>query len=202
MRGSDDSLTARGESPAAFGWRCIPADSVAPRSNISDILTRRALSSGCITSLSATLDFHHGLLGHGRRRRLGRVVRTIGSLDRLTNVRQRGARFVHGHRVTRDVEANGSTHAVGLPTSLSLPRHGWPRSNRGCRRARNSRSRRSRAHTRAPRDGWPRRHRRIGSPRAAAASETAPSAAAGDRSTPRWRPGLAPGRATLLGAAP
>src|SRR5207249_9310250 len=36
--------TARGESPAAFGRRCIPADCVAPRSNIPDILGRRALS--------------------------------------------------------------------------------------------------------------------------------------------------------------
>jgi hypothetical protein len=33
-------LTARGETPAAFGRRCIPADCVAPPSNIPDILGR------------------------------------------------------------------------------------------------------------------------------------------------------------------
>ena len=56
------ALTARGESPAAFGRRCIPAGCVAPRSNIPDILTRRALPAGRIAALDATPDFHHGLL--------------------------------------------------------------------------------------------------------------------------------------------
>src|SRR5436190_11378451 len=55
-------LAARGETPAAFGRRCIPADCVAPPSNIPDILGRRALSSGRLAALGATLDFHHGLL--------------------------------------------------------------------------------------------------------------------------------------------
>jgi hypothetical protein len=73
-------LAARGESPAAFGRRCIPApphraekraagtpvaDCVAPPSNIPDIpdiLGRCALSSGRLAALGATLDFHHGLL--------------------------------------------------------------------------------------------------------------------------------------------
>src|SRR5207244_4551206 len=53
---------ARGETPAAFGRRCIPADCVAPPSNIPDILGRRALSAGCLAALGATPDFHHGLL--------------------------------------------------------------------------------------------------------------------------------------------
>src|SRR5437773_1378474 len=56
------TLAARGESPAAFGRRCIPADCVAPPSNIPDILGRRALSSGRLAALGATPDFHHGLL--------------------------------------------------------------------------------------------------------------------------------------------
>src|SRR5206468_7445506 len=55
-------LTARGETPAAFGRRCIPAGCVAPRSNTPGILARRALPSGRIAALGATLDFHHGLL--------------------------------------------------------------------------------------------------------------------------------------------
>src|SRR5436189_2773726 len=54
------TLAARGESPAAFGRRCIPADCVAPPSNIPDILGRRALSSGRLAALGATPDFHHG----------------------------------------------------------------------------------------------------------------------------------------------
>ena len=57
-------LAARGESPAAFGRRCIPADCVAPSSNIPDILGRRALSAGRLAALGATPDFHHRLLGH------------------------------------------------------------------------------------------------------------------------------------------
>jgi hypothetical protein len=55
-------LAARGESPAAFGRRCIPPGGVAPRSNTPGILTRRALPSGRIATLGATPDFHHGLL--------------------------------------------------------------------------------------------------------------------------------------------
>src|SRR5204863_15035 len=39
----------------------IPPDSVAPPSNLPDILGRRALSSGRLAALGATPDFHHGL---------------------------------------------------------------------------------------------------------------------------------------------
>src|SRR5438876_9257084 len=82
-------LTARGESPAAFGRRCIPAGCVAPRSNTPGIAPHRAQHArwgprsalvapfrrgphgadcapwgggGRIVALGATLDFHHGLL--------------------------------------------------------------------------------------------------------------------------------------------
>src|SRR5688500_10348133 len=55
-------LAARGETPAAFGRRCIPAGGVAPRSNTSGILGRRALPAGRLAGLGATLAFHHGLL--------------------------------------------------------------------------------------------------------------------------------------------
>jgi hypothetical protein len=83
-------LTARGETPAAFGRRCIPADCVASPSNIPDIAPHRAQTarwgprsavvaplhrgphgadcapwggtSGRLAALGATLDFHHGLL--------------------------------------------------------------------------------------------------------------------------------------------
>src|SRR2546425_13057183 len=37
-----DALTARGETPAAFGRRCIRTDRVAPPSNIPDIAPHRA----------------------------------------------------------------------------------------------------------------------------------------------------------------
>ena len=56
-------LAARGESPAAFDRRCIPPGYVASRSNTAGIFPRRALPDGRITRLSATQDFHHGLLG-------------------------------------------------------------------------------------------------------------------------------------------
>src|SRR6266566_8921669 len=70
------ALAARGETPAAFGRRCIPApphgaqsapwgpraDCVAPPSHIPDMLGRRALGAGRLAALGATLDFHHGLL--------------------------------------------------------------------------------------------------------------------------------------------
>src|SRR5437773_5767905 len=82
-------LTARGETPAAFGRRCIPADCVAPPSNIPDIAPHRAQDArwgprsavvtplrrgphgadcapwggeGRLAALAATLEFHHGLL--------------------------------------------------------------------------------------------------------------------------------------------
>src|SRR6266850_4214549 len=63
MRGS---LTARGESLAAFDGRCIPAGCVAPRSNTPGILGRRALPSARLARLGATPDFHHGLLNPKR----------------------------------------------------------------------------------------------------------------------------------------
>jgi len=34
------------KGPAAFEWRCMPPDGVAPRSSTPDILRRRALSGG------------------------------------------------------------------------------------------------------------------------------------------------------------
>jgi hypothetical protein len=54
-------LAARSETPPAFGRRCIPADCVAPPSNIPDILGRHALSAGRLATLGATAEFHHGL---------------------------------------------------------------------------------------------------------------------------------------------
>jgi hypothetical protein len=66
-------LAARGESPTAFGRRCIPSGCVAPPSNIPDILGRRALPAGRIAALGATPDFHHELLvGVGGQVRKGR----------------------------------------------------------------------------------------------------------------------------------
>src|SRR5437899_6620295 len=62
------SLTARGESLAAFDGRCIPAGCVAPRSNTPGILGRRALPAGRLARLGATPDFHHGLLSSPPRR--------------------------------------------------------------------------------------------------------------------------------------
>jgi hypothetical protein len=56
-------LAARGETPAAFGRRCIPADCPVPPSHIPDMLGRRALSAGRLAALGATLDFHDGLPG-------------------------------------------------------------------------------------------------------------------------------------------
>ena len=55
-------LAARGETPAAFGRRCIPVGCVAPPSNTPGILSRRALPTGRLAGLGATLAFHHGLL--------------------------------------------------------------------------------------------------------------------------------------------
>ena len=77
-------LAARGEGPAAFDRRCIPKlpalGHFLQGSNTAGMLPRRALPSGRITGLGATLDFHHGLLGMcgaelleciGRRERFG-----------------------------------------------------------------------------------------------------------------------------------
>src|SRR5437870_12846872 len=91
MNRLSNAPTASGESPAAFGRRCIPADCVAPPSNIPDIAPHRAQnarwgprsavvaplrrgphgadcapwggSAGRLAALGATPDFHHGLLG-------------------------------------------------------------------------------------------------------------------------------------------
>src|SRR5438876_4457629 len=91
MNRRSNAPTASGESPAAFGRRCIPADCVAPPSNIPDIAPHRAQnarwgprsavvaplrrgphgadcapwggSAGRLAALGATPDFHHGLLG-------------------------------------------------------------------------------------------------------------------------------------------
>src|SRR6185436_12624317 len=52
-------LAARGATPSAFERRCIPAGCVAPPSNIPDILSRRALPTGRLAVLGATMDLHH-----------------------------------------------------------------------------------------------------------------------------------------------
>src|SRR5438093_7645207 len=70
------AVAARGETPPAFGRRCIPADCVAPPSNIPDILSRRALSAGRLAALGATLEFHHGLLTI-RQLQLDRLLSTL-----------------------------------------------------------------------------------------------------------------------------
>ena len=56
------SLAARGESPAAFGWRCIRSTCVVPWSNTAGILPRHASPDRRFATLGATRDFHHGLL--------------------------------------------------------------------------------------------------------------------------------------------
>ena len=56
------ALAACGGSPAAFGGRCIPAGGVTPPLHIPDMRGRRALPSGRLTRLGATLGFHHELL--------------------------------------------------------------------------------------------------------------------------------------------
>ena len=57
-----ETLAARRATPSAFERRCIPAGCVAPPSHISDILSRRALPTGRLAVLGATMDLHHGLL--------------------------------------------------------------------------------------------------------------------------------------------
>src|SRR5947207_7507216 len=56
-------LAARGETPPAFGRRCIPAGCVAPPLHIGHMLGRRALPAGRLAALGATSAFHHELLG-------------------------------------------------------------------------------------------------------------------------------------------
>src|SRR5437667_832600 len=97
------AIAARGESPAAFGRRCIPAptptrwetrvggpgaDCVAPPSHIPDMLGRRALSAGRLAALGATPDFHHGLLrSMGTSRARG--LRTMAGMIRAAARRSR-----------------------------------------------------------------------------------------------------------------
>src|SRR5438093_5536649 len=92
------ALAARGETPAAFGRRCIPApphgaqsapwgpraDCVAPPSNIPDILGRHALSAGRLAALGATLEFHHGLPGDPREKRQLILARSPAGCYRAT----------------------------------------------------------------------------------------------------------------------
>ena len=64
---ADPELSSPSWKSRGFDRRSIPASAalgvVHDGSNTPDILTRRALPTGYITSLGATLDFHHGLLG-------------------------------------------------------------------------------------------------------------------------------------------
>ena len=65
--GDHQGVAARGKSPTAFDLRCIPADGVARRSNMFNILPPRALSARRLAGLGATRDFHHGLLAMSTR---------------------------------------------------------------------------------------------------------------------------------------
>ena len=89
-------LTARGESPTAFGGRCIPRGCVAPPSHTPGMLGRHALPGGRIARLGATPDFHHGLLGRETDRR--------GEVNRKTLVvpwRRTGGRNGEGSQIGR-----------------------------------------------------------------------------------------------------
>ena len=62
MRACRRTALARGESPAAFDWRCTRSTCVVPRSNAAGILPRHASPDRRFATLGATRDFHHGLL--------------------------------------------------------------------------------------------------------------------------------------------
>src|SRR2546426_7640368 len=114
-------LAARGETPTAFGRRCIPADCVAPPSNIPDILGRRALSAGRLAALGATPEFNHGLpAAAGGPQADGRAARPSASESKSTPAWRQaayvkasnpraGAQF--GYAVA--LSSDGNTLAVG-----------------------------------------------------------------------------------------
>ena len=56
----EDAYQPVAKVPAAFERRCIPPDCVAPRSNMPNILPRRALSGGRLAALGATRGFTTG----------------------------------------------------------------------------------------------------------------------------------------------
>ena len=78
------ALAARGGSPAAFDERRILAIYVAPPSNTGGIFGRRALFARRLTSLGATLDFHHGLLAWSKGRN---VFVDFGDREAIRGVR-------------------------------------------------------------------------------------------------------------------
>ena len=80
VRPSRTCPAARGESPAAFGGRGILSGGVAPRSNMPNILPRRALPASRLARLGATRDFHHGLLGSRAPIRIGLLFCVLGSV--------------------------------------------------------------------------------------------------------------------------
>ena len=91
---------ARGEDPAASGWRRIRSDYAVSRSTAAGVLPRLALSDRSIAILSATRDRHHGPLAYRRRGRAARAktsdsVRcsTVDSLGPLSS--ERGDRMPH-----------------------------------------------------------------------------------------------------------
>ena len=60
------------------------------------------------------------LVGRWRRRRHRLVLRPVSSLDGRANLRHAGSRIVHLHRVTRDIQADASGHAVRLPFRFAV----------------------------------------------------------------------------------
>jgi ATP-dependent Lhr-like helicase len=110
--GTAQGLAARGESPAAFERRCIPAGGVAPPSNIPDILGRPALPAGRLAVLGATPDFHHGLLG------------SLVAARRILAVRIAGQpRYIAVEDAARYRDALGVPLPPGIPDSLLQPAH-------------------------------------------------------------------------------
>ena len=56
-------LAARGESPTAFDWRCIPRAGVAPRSQMPQFAPSSRLATRAPRQSRCNARFHHGLLG-------------------------------------------------------------------------------------------------------------------------------------------
>src|SRR4029453_8016717 len=111
------SLAVRGATPSAFERRCIPAGCVAPLSNITDILGRRALPAGRLAVLGATMDLHHGLrrmkvLALDTTTRVGSVA--LVENDRVIEERNGDDTRSHAERLPHELLAVANANGVAL----------------------------------------------------------------------------------------
>ena len=117
-------LSARGKSPAAFDWRCIPPCGVAPRSQMPQFAPSSRLAMRAHHQSRCNAGFHHGLLWHRLpRHRDGRVRRLLAGDHAEQHLVVAELALYAGNDVRRAGLCAVDRRHVRLALAVAVPQH-------------------------------------------------------------------------------